>query len=150
MVGALVGAALVVGLIVLLFWWKKRRDSEDEEQFFDMTNPNEKKFDGITPNPFLTAAGGAGGAGAAGAGGRMALGTAAHAHQGSNTTHSYSSNNEDVLHYDDNHHHRGDVAGQDEYFSSGAGEDYGRRRLLNGSLPDMIMRKPGSLQVVNN
>lgn len=141
------GAALLVGLIVLLFWWKKRRDNEDEEQFFDMTNPNEKKFDGITPNPFLTAAG-AGGAGAAGAGGRMALGTAAHAHQGSNTTHSYSSNNEDVLHYDDNHH--GDLAGQDEFFSTGAGEDYGRRRLLNGSLPDMIMRKPGSLQVVNN
>ena len=28
--------------------------------------------------------------------------------------------------------------------------EYGRRKLSNGSLPDMIARNPGSLKVVNN
>ena len=28
--------------------------------------------------------------------------------------------------------------------------EFGRRRLSNGSLPDMIARNPGSLKVVNN
>ncbi|KAK6203329.1 uncharacterized protein RJT21DRAFT_113237 [Scheffersomyces amazonensis] len=50
------------------------------------------------------------------------------------------------------------MVGQEFDFSNGNGNpatafqqpEFGRRRLSNGSLPDMIARQPGSLKVVNN
>lgn len=123
-IGALAGVALLAGLVFLFIWRKRRNDAEDED-FFDLGGGrSEKPYDSIAPNPFLGAAAGA-------TAGGMAAG---HTHNNSNTTRSYSTNNDD-------HDHDVEYANDD---------DIGRRRLSNGSLPDMMTRNPGSLKVVNN
>ncbi|GEQ72242.1 hypothetical protein JCM33374_g5929 [Metschnikowia sp. JCM 33374] len=136
-VGSIAGLVFLFGLFFLIFRWKKNRDAEeDDEDFFDVGNKRAQagNFDSVPPNTFTSGGGAAGQTRAATVGG--------HAHNISATDRSYSSNAEDVFYYSND-------ADRENYFPSN-GEEYGRRRLSNGSLPDMLTRNPGSLQVVNN
>lgn len=134
-IGTLVGVALIAGLIFFLIWRRRRNNDEDDEDFFDNGQGKEMGFDSVTPNPLMPR-GGVGMAGAAGAG------AAYHTHNNSNTTRSYSTN-EDGFVMESNQN----TYGQDDYLRPPNEEEYGRRRLSNGSLPDMANQTP--LKVVN-
>ncbi|KAM9907780.1 hypothetical protein OXX79_000767 [Metschnikowia pulcherrima] len=128
-VGSVAGVALISALVFFLLRWRKNRESEADDDFFDVGNKHAQSgFDSVPPNTFM-----------AGAGGVAAAGS--HTHKNSNTDRSYSSNNEDVFYYANEND-------RENYYPGN--EEYGRRRLSNGSLPDMLTRNPGSLQVVNN
>lgn len=124
----------IIGLVAF-FLWRRRRGDTDDEEFYDdvggMRGMRQNGSDSINTNPYMD--GGAAGAAVAAAG--------AHGHHNSNTSRSYSSNNEDVFFFDNLN--RGDDGLRPP------DEEYGRRRLSDGSLPDMVQRNPGSLKVVN-
>lgn len=127
-IGALAGVALIAGLIFLFIWWRRRRAEEEEndESFFD----NKKNgFDSVAPNPLITRGTGMAGVVAGGA----------HAHNNSITTRSYSTNEDGFI----------IESGNDDYMHQPNEEEYGRRRLSNGSLPDMANRNITPLKVVN-
>lgn len=151
-IGSIVGVLAIIGLF-LFFCWYRKRDEDDNDDEFTLSGPaNEEKHPyNINNNPFVTAAAavGAGGAGAGAAAGR-AGGTAYSGGtftRGENSHHldSFSSlhDNDDLLFVEPAH----DITGEGNKYSSDFG---GRRRLSNGSLPDMVTRNPGSLKVVNN
>lgn len=125
-IGSVAGAALI-GVLTAFFIFKRRRQEErDEEDFFDMGKRDARMhgFDTVIPNNYhgdITAMGGA-------------IGT--HTHSNSDTTNSDMSNPEI---FDED---------RDE-FCNPREEDFGRRRLSDGSLPDMVVKGPGSLKVVN-
>lgn len=134
-IGVLAGVALLAA-IAFLFWKRRREEPAEEEDFYDVGGVRQNGFDGVNPNPYID------GRGTAGA--LAASGLAAHDHHNSNTSRSYSSNNDDVFFFDNMNSHRGDDA-----LRPPDSEEYGRRRLSDGSLPDMVQRNPGSLKVVN-
>lgn len=128
MIGSIAGVALIaVAIIFFLRWRRNRHIDDDDDDFFDSGHRKEPGFDSVTPNPLMTRGVGVAGVGAAGV----------HAHNNSNTTRSYSTNDDGLLdpHMLDN-----------DYL---ADEEYGRRRLSNGSLPDMADRTSKPLKVVN-
>lgn len=109
-------------------WWRRRGEDDDDEDFFDLGGKEKSDFDSMAPNPFVT------GGATAGAG---------HAHNNSNTTRSYSTTNDENFMFDNGTN----VAEPADPLHPN--EEFGRRRLSNGSLPDMVTRNPGSLKVVN-
>lgn len=126
-IGTLAGVALIA-LLAFFLWRRKRRNDEDEDDdddFFALAHRKEG-FDSVTPNPLMPRGAGAVGAVAAGS----------HTHNNSNTTRSYSTNEDGFI--------MEPTGGHDAMYGE---EEYGRQRLLNGSLPDMANRPP--LKVVN-
>lgn len=129
-VGVVAGVALIAAAV--FFFLRRRRDDGDDEEFYDdVGGARQHGFDTINANPYMD--GTATSAAVAGVG--------AHGHHNSNTSRSYSSNNEDIFYFD-NLNRGGDALRPPD-------EEHGRRRLSDGSLPDMVQRNPGSLKVVN-
>ncbi|OBA24223.1 WSC-domain-containing protein [Metschnikowia bicuspidata var. bicuspidata NRRL YB-4993] len=129
-VGSIGGVAVVSLIVFFVLRWRKNRDEDDDDDdfvFSDNKRAQLGEFDSVTPHTFV------------GGGAAAAAGT--HTHNNSNTDRSYSSNNEDAFYFAND-------AERDNYYANNT--EYGRRRLSNGSLPDMLTRNPGSLQVVNN
>lgn len=155
-VGVVIGALAGIGLLVagaLFFLWYRRRksDDDDHDDEFTLSGPAEKTDYSISTNPFIANGTDATAAGAMAAAGmaisQNASRSASHHHKNSSygnnsyNNNSYSSTNEDNFHFDDARNLPNDFAKP---------EDFGRRRLSDGSLPDMVARNPGSLKVVNN
>ncbi|RLV87585.1 Cell wall integrity and stress response component 3 [Meyerozyma sp. JA9] len=139
-VGSLAGVSLIAGLLFFL-WYKKRNSDEDHDDEFTLSGPAEKDQYSIGPNPFMAnaaAGAGAGGAGAAGAGAVKGHGY----HSSSGDSHSFDSTHNDEFLFE-----RYPPMPQE---APNQTANFGRRRLSNGSLPDMITRNPNSLKVVNN
>ncbi|RKP32472.1 hypothetical protein METBISCDRAFT_21456 [Metschnikowia bicuspidata] len=131
--GAVVGSiagVLIIGALAYFFWRNNKNDDLDDVHFFDIGKKDARMrgFDSVIPNNYLENLGGVDGVAAAGH----------HTHSTSDTSHSYSSNPE-ALHY----------AGDRDELPTLREENFGRRRLSDGSLPDMVARGPGSLKVVN-
>ncbi|KAI5956891.1 WSC2 [Candida jiufengensis] len=66
---------------------------------------------------------------------------------------SFGSHNDDYAFYDPDHQHIDTPNTHTQTnpgFLNSPDPEFGRRKLSNGSLPDMIAREPGSLKVVNN
>lgn len=143
MIGSLVGVLLL--LAAVFFVVRKRRqggdDDEGDDEFHLATGPGSNRhiYD-VKNNPFMTAGAGAG----AGAGGAAAAAAAAHGHQ-HNQLNSFLSQDHDEEYFTFEKP-KVDITGEANKVSS----EFGRRRLSNGSLPDMATRNPGSLKVVNN
>lgn len=131
-VGCVAGVA-IIGLLFLWLWKRRRQNEDDEDDFF--SNNKENSFNEKS-NPFSAGSGAAGIAGA---------GVAGHNHNNSNTTRSYSTSNDDAF-FDPPSQH--ELDSPSHYLQPP--NDYGRRRLSDGSLPDMVQRNPTSLKVVNN
>lgn len=132
-IGSIAGVALIAGLILLFLRWRRNRDDDDDEDFFDTGRNKEQGFDSVTPNPLMSRGAGVAGVGAAGA----------HMHNNSSTTRSYSTNDDGLDHNGLDH----------DFLLPPLDEEYGRRRLSNGSLPDMADRmadrRSQPLKVVN-
>lgn len=139
-VGSLAGVSLIAGLLFFL-WYKRRNADDDHDDEFTLSGPKEKDQYSIGPNPFMTNA-----APGTGAGAGVAAGAAA------SKGHAYHSSSGDL--------HSFDLTHNDEYLferyppmppaAPNETANFGRRRLSNGSLPDMVTRNPNSLKVVNN
>lgn len=140
--GIVVGSVAGVGLLAagaLFFLWYKRKhgDDQDDEDGFDLSPPANEKYN-VNPNPFVGPAVGKNG-----------TVNSRHTKNPSNNTGSYTSNDE---YYMFNAHPGGydqggntNVNGFEPPYPT---EDFGRRRLSDGSLPDMAAKS--SLKVVNN
>ncbi|EGV64313.1 Cell wall integrity and stress response component 2 [Yamadazyma tenuis] len=139
-VGVVGGIGLLAGL--LFFLWYRRRHSDDDEDDFEkdaegfhavppLNRTGGKSEYNVTPNSFV---------------GKKPTIKSEHTKQQSLNNNSFGSNDEYFMFEDAR------VASVGH--GQGAGvlpyptEDYGRRRLSDGSLPDMITK--GSLKVVNN
>lgn len=113
------------------------------------TNSMQQIYD-INNNPFLSKSGSkrvntGNIPEAAAQGGIMTNGIQNESHHQHNQLNSFSSHDHDEEYFLFDRP-KVDITGEANKVSS----EYGRRRLSNGSLPDMATRKPGSLQVVNN
>lgn len=132
-IGSIAGLLLIIAAIVF-FIWRRRQEEDDKDDEFTLLGPPEQKHPyNINNNPFLSAHGDAGAVTGAGAG--------VIAGQVHNNLNSFSSSH-----------------GDDDFYLSDQpkmdlGEkrslEFGRRRLSDGSLPDMT-RNPSTLKVVNN
>lgn len=137
-IGSLAGVALIGLLAFVLFWYKRKHDEEDYDEKDDFTLSNDyaspsKQFDynnnnnnnnnnTVTPNPFMT---------------KNSTIKSKHTPKQSGNSNSVNSNSDDFMF-------------TNPEFSNGLPyptEDYGRRRLSDGSLPDMVPN--GGLKVVN-
>lgn len=139
-VGSLAGVSLIAGLLFFL-WYKKRNSDEDHDDEFTLSGPAEKDQYSIGPNPFMANAAAGAGAAAAGAAGAGAVKGHGY-HSSSGDLHSF-----DLTHNDEFLFERYPPMPQE---APNQTANFGRRRLSNGSLPDMITRNPNSLKVVNN
>ncbi|EDK41008.2 hypothetical protein PGUG_05106 [Meyerozyma guilliermondii ATCC 6260] len=139
-VGSLAGVCLIAGLLFFL-WYKKRHSEDDHDDEFTLSGPNEKDQYSIGPNPFMSSAAAGAGAGAAGAAGASAVKGHGY-HSSSGDSHSFDSTHNDEFLFE-----RYPPMPQE---APNQTANFGRRRLSNGSLPDMITRNPNSLKVVNN
>jgi len=164
-IGSILGLALIAGLIFGIFWYRKRRNEDDDyDDEFTLSGPDIEKSQGIrppslNPNPFLVAGGynfdtaqqtqNNGGSpdsthiAHSRQASQLGVGTFGHGYNNSNGgnsggEHSFNSQGEN------------DFTFLDPPSESPPPEFNGRRRLSNGSLPDIIAREPGSLKVVNN
>lgn len=131
--GAVIGSiagVLIIGALAYFFWRNNKNEDPDDTDHFDIGKKDARMrgFDSVIPNNYLENLGGVDGVAAA----------AHHTHSASDSGHSYSSNPE-ALHY----------AGDRDELPTLREENFGRRRLSDGSLPDMVARGPGSLKVVN-
>lgn len=127
-VGSIAGVALIAAGIIFLLWKRRRDNDNEEEDFFDMGDKDARMrgFDSVIPNTYT--------------GNADAIESSAgnHTHSASDTSNSYSTH-PDAFHYSE----------QRDEFADPREEDFGRRRLSDGSLPDMVAKGPGSLKVVN-
>ncbi|KAK6458182.1 uncharacterized protein RJT20DRAFT_29593 [Scheffersomyces xylosifermentans] len=164
-IGSILGLALLAGLIFGAFWYRKRRNEDDDyDDEFTLSGPDVEKSQGIrppslNPNPFLVAGGynfdtaqqGQNNGGSPDSthvahsrqASQLGVGTFGHGYNNSNGgnsggEHSFNSQPDN------------DFTFLDPPSESPPPEFNGRRRLSNGSLPDIIARQPGSLKVVNN
>lgn len=131
--GAVIGSiagVLIIGALAYFFWRNNKNEDLDDTDLFDIGKKDARMrgFGSVIPNNYLEKLGGVDGVAAA----------AHHTHSGSDTSHSYASNPE-ALHY----------AGDRDELPTLREENFGRRRLSDGSLPDMVARGRGSLKVVN-
>ncbi|CUM62631.1 uncharacterized protein PRCAT00000185001 [Priceomyces carsonii] len=125
-VGSIAGAAiLAAGLI--FFICHRRRSDDDKDDEFTLSGPEQEKSETF--------------GGAAGS-------HVQHNHQASNgqMLGSFASTQNDDLFIYGPSAHPNDMTGDHSMPIA----DFGRRRLSNGSLPDMVQRNHGSLKVVNN
>ncbi|CAH6723209.1 protein Slg1p [[Candida] jaroonii] len=128
-VGSVAGIG-IIGLLAFLFLIKRRNaDDEEDDDFnekdingFTLAGPSKNYGNDITPNPFVT---------------KNSTIKSKHTKNQSFNSHSFNSNNEDFMFSNPNNEGLPYPM-----------EDYGRRRLSDGSLPDMVTK--GSLKVVNN
>lgn len=128
-VGSVAGIG-IIGLLAFLFLIKRRNsDDEEDDDFnekdingFTLAGPTKNYGNDITPNPFVT---------------KNSTIKSKHTKNQSFNSHSFNSNNEDFMFSNPNNEGLPYPM-----------EDYGRRRLSDGSLPDMVTK--GSLKVVNN
>lgn len=139
-VGSVAGVGAIAALVAFFLWHRRRQENEDHEDEFTLSGPEKDPNYHISPNPFTS---GNATAGAVAAAGMMPQNNNrySHGHQASNanTLNSHSTSNHDEYFTFENN----------EYLDPST-QDYGRRRLSDGSLPDMVQRNPGSLKVVNN
>lgn len=139
-VGSVGGVGVIAAIVGFFLWHRRRQDAEDHEDEFTLSGPEKDPNYHISPNPFTS---GNGTAGAVAAAGMVPQNNNRYSHgqqaSNANTLNSHSTSNHDEYFTFENNEY-GDPATQ----------DYGRRRLSDGSLPDMVQRNPGSLKVVNN
>lgn len=113
--------------------YKRNKQNDDRDDEFTLSGPSNEKtttFDGA-PNPFMVPQG-------------AHNDDRAMDHHNKDSLHSVESINNDDYYM---------PMGHPEFETPGANKlssEYGRRRLSDGSLPDMVTRNPGSLKVVNN
>lgn len=118
-VGVVCGLALIAAVLGFLIY-RKRHEEPDDEDFFDVGK--EKPME-AAPNPFMTGG---------------------HAHNNSNLTRLYLNNTDEAFNYEP----AGEFGGHHYNDLLQPPEEFGRRRLSNGLLPDMT-RNTGLLKVVN-
>lgn len=131
-IGSVAGAGLILGLVLFLCCFKRNRDDDDKDDEFTLSGPSNEKTDTFegAPNPFRMAQTGRNDDG--------------HIDHRKDTLYSLDTTNNDDFFM---------AAGHPDTESPGQNKlssEYGRRRLSDGSLPDMVTRNPGSLKVVNN
>lgn len=179
-IGSVAGAGILIASVLLFLWHRKRsrNDDDDASDEFTLSGPEKGSHDyQVNGNPFMinnqnndlgpidtTSAGAMAAAGMTmNNHGSRSASHRQHPSQGHNSSdnnNSYSSTTGDDMFNFDEHYNQNGNAGS----ANGANsqlpyplhndfhrpEDFGRRRLSDGSLPDMIARNPGSLKVVNN
>lgn len=136
-IGSVAGVGLIAGLALFFCWYKRRHDDDDDDDD-NTTNFNETKGfqtvvpPNVAPNPFVT---------------KNSTIKSKHGKKSSLNNNSFNSTSEDYFMFDDGRIINGQ---QQQDFASPPypTEDYGRRRLSDGSLPDMTTK--GELKVVNN
>lgn len=158
-----------MGLVFLFIWYRRRQNDEEEDDMFTLggagapavkgsgsggmnrsgSNSMQQIYD-INNNPFLSKSGSkrvntGNIPNAAVQGGIMTNGIRRESNHQHNQLNSFSSHDHDEEYFLFDRP-KVDITGEANKKSS----EYGRRRLSNGSLPDMATRNPGSLKVVNN
>lgn len=150
-VGLVCGVALIAGLVFGLLWYRRKHDDDDldfEDQF-TLSGPEKPVAPPppTAPNPFLTAGGYTFANTQASHSGTGAITTnllESLKNHSRTTSHGFILLGEHLLTLD------GDYHGFDDRHFQQPPEPVLARKLLNGLLPDMVARQPGSLKVVNN
>lgn len=145
-VGLVLGAAALAGLVFFGLWYKRRRDDDDldfEDQFTLLGPEKVPPPAPSAPNPFLLAGGYNFAQNADGAATTNSLDSSNNHLRA--TLHGFVLVGDHLMTLDPEYH-----AYDDRAFRPQAPEPVLTRKLLNGSLPEMVARQPGSLKVVNN
>lgn len=166
MIGSIAGAGLLAGGVFFFLWHRKNKDgnlddSHDDE--FTLSGPEKFSSDyQINSHPFNHNSNNpSNGSAALGAMG-VAMAPSGGARRTPSSNHNSNNSNNHINHHNQNssdfNHSYSSHLNNDEPFSNfdhnddfnfNRPEELGRRRLSDGSLPDMIARNPGSLKVVN-